>query len=55
MLPVLCSRGVAAARADGLGAMVAGSVGRSALGVAAGLTALALLVVAWSSRRRPAR
>jgi adenosylcobinamide-GDP ribazoletransferase len=46
VLPVLCSRGIAGARPEGLGAMVAGSVGRPGLGVAAGLTALALLVVA---------
>ena len=46
VLPVLCSRGIAAARPEGLGAMVAGSVGRSGLGVAVGVTALALLVVA---------
>ncbi len=45
-LPAVCSRGIAAARPEGLGATVAGSVGRGALAVSALLTVLALLVVA---------
>lgn len=45
-LPVLCRRGVPAARADGLGSTVAGSVGPGALAASVGLAALAG-VVAW--------
>ncbi|MEO5709703.1 MAG: adenosylcobinamide-GDP ribazoletransferase [Nocardioidaceae bacterium] len=44
VLPVLCSRGIHPARANGLGAMVAGSVGRWAL-VAAGLVAFLAFVI----------
>ncbi len=43
VLPVLCSRGVPAARADGLGRTVAGTVSRPALLLSAGLAVLALL------------
>lgn len=39
VLPLLCSTGVPAARADGLGSVVAGAVGRSRLVVAGALTA----------------
>jgi adenosylcobinamide-GDP ribazoletransferase len=44
VLPALCSRGVPAARADGLGASVAGSVTRAQLATAA-LLALVVLAV----------
>lgn len=43
VLPALCSRGIPAARPEGLGAMVAGTVGRVALAVSA---VVSLLVVA---------
>ena len=45
VLPALCLRGVPSARPDGLGATVAGSVGIAGLLVAAGLTAVASLLV----------
>ncbi len=45
-LPVVCSRGVPAARADGLGSAVAGSVSRAGLVVALLLAAVAVTVVA---------
>ena len=45
VLPALCLRGVPSARPDGLGATVAGSVGPGGLVVAAGLAALAALVL----------
>jgi adenosylcobinamide-GDP ribazoletransferase len=56
-LPVACSRGIPAARTDGLGSVVAGSVSRRGLLVALGLAAAAVAVcllldrtsgVAWS-------
>lgn len=43
-LPLLCSRGIRAARTDGLGSSVAGTVSRPAL-IAAGLLALACLAL----------
>ena len=46
VLPALCSRGIPAARPEGLGAMVAGTVGRVALAVSAVVSVLVLLVVA---------
>jgi len=49
-LPLLCSRGVRAARTDGLGSSVAGTVSRPAL-IAAGLLALACIALgelAWA-------
>jgi adenosylcobinamide-GDP ribazoletransferase len=46
-LPFLCRRGVPAARADGLGSTVAGSVGRGTLLASVGL-ALVAVVVAWA-------
>ena len=45
VLPALCLRGVPSARPDGLGATVAGSVGIAGLLVAAGLAAVASLLV----------
>jgi adenosylcobinamide-GDP ribazoletransferase len=45
-LPLVCSRGVPAARSDGLGSLVAGSVSRPALLGAAALAAVALLLLA---------
>ena len=45
-LPLLCSRGVPAARPDGLGALVAGSVGPGLLALAVLLAAGPLFVVA---------
>jgi adenosylcobinamide-GDP ribazoletransferase len=45
ILPAVCLRGVPSARPDGLGAMVAGSVGLPGLLVAAGLAAAAWLLV----------
>ncbi|MGZ4428832.1 MAG: adenosylcobinamide-GDP ribazoletransferase [Nocardioidaceae bacterium] len=44
MLPVACSRGIRGARSDGLGALVAGSVGRVQLLLSAGLATACLLV-----------
>ena len=45
VLPALCLRGVPSARPDGLGAMVAGSVGVLGLLVAAGLAAVGAVLV----------
>lgn len=45
VLPALCLRGVPSARPDGLGAMVAGSVGVPGLLVAAGLAAVGSVLV----------
>lgn len=45
MLPAVCLRGVPSARPDGLGAMVAGTVGLPGVLVAAGLAAAAWLLV----------
>lgn len=45
VLPALCSRGIGAARPEGLGALVAGSVGGRALGVSAAGTGVVLLLV----------
>ena len=45
-LPLICSKGVPAARPDGLGQMVAGSVGRVQLLIAAGYSFVVLAVVA---------
>ncbi len=44
-LPLLCSRGMSAARPDGLGQVVAGSVGRGQLALAAVLAVVVLLPV----------
>jgi adenosylcobinamide-GDP ribazoletransferase len=46
VLPLLCFERVPAARADGLGSSVAGSVGTAAAAVALGLAALAVALVA---------
>jgi adenosylcobinamide-GDP ribazoletransferase len=46
VLPVVCSRGVPAARSGGLGQAVAGTVGRSQLLLSAAFTAAGLLVFA---------
>jgi adenosylcobinamide-GDP ribazoletransferase len=46
VLPLICSKGVPAARPDGLGQTVAGSVGRSQLLIAAGYSFVVLAVVA---------
>jgi adenosylcobinamide-GDP ribazoletransferase len=43
-LPLICSRGVPAARQDGLGAVVAGSVGRGGLLLSGGLTLVVAVV-----------
>jgi adenosylcobinamide-GDP ribazoletransferase len=45
VLPVLCLSGIPAARPDGLGSAVAGSVSRRALAVAVGLSLLCVLLV----------
>lgn len=46
VLPVLCSRGVPAARPDGLGHIVAGTVGRGRLALSVLLVVLPMLLVA---------
>jgi adenosylcobinamide-GDP ribazoletransferase len=46
ILPLICSKAIPAARADGLGQLVAGSVGRLQLLVTAGITVLVLLLLA---------
>jgi adenosylcobinamide-GDP ribazoletransferase len=55
VLPALCLRGVPSARPDGLGAMVAGSVGVPGLLVAAGLAAVASLLVSLVATASPQR
>ncbi len=55
VLPALCVRGVPSARPDGLGAMVAGSVGVPGLLVAAGLAAVASLLVSLVASASPQR
>lgn len=46
VLPALCSAGVPPARPEGLGALVAGSVGRGSLAAATGLAGVLLVLVA---------
>ena len=46
VLPALCSAGVPPARPEGLGAMVAGTVGRGSLAAAVGVAAVLLVAVA---------
>ena len=56
VLPVLCLSGIPAARPDGLGAAVAGSVSRRALALAVGLGVLCvLLVIVLTVARRAGR
>jgi adenosylcobinamide-GDP ribazoletransferase len=53
VLPALCLRGVPSARPDGLGATVAGAVGVPGLLVAAGLAAVASLLVSLVATASP--
>lgn len=55
VLPALCLRGVPSARPDGLGAMVAGSVGVPGLLVAAGLAAVGSVLVSLVATASPQR
>ena len=53
-LPLLCSRGVPAARPDGLGSVVAGSVSRPQLAGAAAVAVLAVACAGWLAGDGPA-
>lgn len=55
VLPALCLRGVPSARPDGLGAMVAGSVGVPGLLVATGLAAVGAVLVSLVATASPQR
>jgi adenosylcobinamide-GDP ribazoletransferase len=53
VLPFGCSRGVPAARPDGLGQVVAGSVGRARLATTTALSVVVLALVGWASGSGP--